>query len=264
VIKRALKLGTIGLLAALVLGLSGAAWYAFSAPQVERLPLASDLIDATSVEGGELLARTSIKTDFGQLAPEFVAQARRGFCGVATSVVVINALLHPQPRLTQKTLFTPAASAVRSELAVSFGGVTLEQLAQLLEAHGLHVGVVHASESSLESFRDTARAALGERRVFLIVNYHRALLGQEGPGHISPVGAYDPQTDRVLVLDVAAYKYPYTWVPVAKLWSAMNTTDSDSGKTRGYLLVSAGDDQRAASADGHVQQSRVGDEPARQ
>jgi hypothetical protein len=71
----------------------------------------------------------------------------------------------------------------------------------------------------------------------LVVNYDRRELGQSGAGHISPLGAYSPATDRLLILDVAAYKYPYTWVPVSKLWSAMNTIDSDSGRTRGFLLV---------------------------
>jgi hypothetical protein len=85
-----------------------------------------------------------------------------------------------------------------------------------------------------------ARTTLAESLTFVIVNYDRAVLGQDGGGHISPVGAYSPETDRMLVLDVAAYKYPYTWVPVSKLWSALNTIDPDSGQTRGYLLVSAG------------------------
>jgi hypothetical protein len=41
------------------------------------------------------------------------------------------------------------------------------------------------------------------------------------------------------VLDVAAHRYPYTWVPVSRLWSAMNTIDNDSGLARGYLLITA-------------------------
>jgi hypothetical protein len=158
---------------------------------------------------------------------------------------VINAAPHPQPRLTQHTLFAPAAAAVRSELGVSFRGLTLEQLARIIRAHGLEVRIVHAAQSDLESFRALARDALSESLVFLIVNYDRTALGQAGSGHISPIGAYDAETDRLLVLDVAGYKYPYTWVPTSKLWSAMNTTDSDSGKTRGYILVSAGDAQLA-------------------
>jgi hypothetical protein len=231
---------TVAGTAAIVVVFSVVAWYAFSPPPVQHLPLAPDLIDATAPTGEQMFVRTSIKTDYQQLVPEFVGQSRRGFCGVASSVAVINATLHPQPRLTQETLFTPGAAAVRSELAVSFGGLTLEQLAGVMRAHGLRVEVVHADHSTPEFFRNVARDTLAEPLVFLVVNYDRPTLGQEGPGHISPVGAYDPETDRLLILDVAAYKYPFTWVPVAKLWNAMNTIDSDSGQARGYLLVSAG------------------------
>ena len=110
--------------------------------------------------------------------------------------------------------------------------------------------VVHATQSSLEAFRNTARTTLAEPLIFLLVNYDRATLEQDGAGHISPVGAYNPETDRMLVLDVAAYKYPYTWVPASKLWSAMNTIDPDSGQTRGYLLISRSGAQQSASEDG--------------
>jgi len=236
-VKRVLKLVAIAITALAVSALSGAAWYALSAPPVHQLALPQDLVDAGSTEGAQMLARSSAKTDYDQLLPEFVSQSRRAFCGVATSVAVINTILHPQPRVTQETLFTPAASAVRGDLAVSLRGLTLEELAWIIQAHGLQVQFMHASNSSLESFRDIVRATLAEPLVFLIVNYDRASLGQEGGGHISPIGAYDTQTDRVLVLDVAAHRYPYTWIQTATLWSAMNTTDPDAGQTRGYLLV---------------------------
>lgn len=91
----------------------------------------------------------------------------------------------------------------------------------------------------VDSFREAARTALGESDTFLIVNDDRRQLQQAGAGHISPVGAFDAPTDRVLILDVATRKYPYTWVPLAALWTAMNTADSDTGHTRGYLLVAA-------------------------
>lgn len=235
--KRGLKFVVIAITAVAMSALSGTAWYALSVPPFHRLALPPDLIDAGAAEGERMLARSSAKTDYDQLLPEFVSQSRRAFCGVATSVAVINAILQPQPRVTQETLFTPAAAAVHGDLVVSLRGLTLEELARMIQAHGLQVQFMHASNSSLESFRDIARATLAEPLVFLIVNYDRAALGQEGAGHISPIGAYDTQTDRVLVLDVAAHHYPYTWVQTAKLWSAMNTTDPDAGQTRGYLLV---------------------------
>ncbi|EWS64201.1 Phytochelatin synthase [Hydrogenophaga sp. T4] len=120
---------------------------------------------------------------------------------------------------------------------MSFAGLTLEELARVLRAHGLQVRIVHAENTDLASFRTAAQATLSEPHTFLVANYDRRGLGQSGAGHISPIGAFSPATDRLLVLDVAAHKYPYAWVPVSRLWDAMNTVDADSGRTRGYLLV---------------------------
>lgn len=72
---------------------------------------------------------------------------------------------------------------------------------------------------------------------YIIVNYQRSVLGQSKSGHISPLAAYHEQSDRFLIEDVASYKYPPVWVSTENLWKAMNTTDSISQKTRGYLVV---------------------------
>lgn len=235
--RRTLKLVALAIPTTALLITSGVARYAFSAPLVENLPLATDLIAVSSKEGRELLAASPNRTDYGQLEPYLLPQERRAFCGPATSAAVINAALGPQTRVTQSSLFSPAVSAIKSELAVSFSGLTLEELAKVLRAHGLQVTIVHAEHSDVASFRNAAQSALSEPLTFLVTNYDRRGLGQSGAGHISPIGAFSPSTDHLLVLDVAAYKYPYAWVPVSKLWSAMNTVDSDSGRTRGYLLV---------------------------
>lgn len=237
--KRSLKIAVIALFGLLTLALSGTAWVVLSAPEVHRLELAPGLIDATSDNGREMLAHALAKADYERLDTEFVPQSRQAYCGVATSVTVINAMLHPQPELTQDTVFTPKVVAVKSELAVTFSGLTLGQLAGLFEAHGLRAQIIYAGHSGIDAFREIVRTNLADASAYLVVNYDRKTLKQEGSGHISPVAAYSAEKDAVLILDVAAYKYPYTWVPVAKLWDAMNTIDSESGQSRGYLLISS-------------------------
>jgi hypothetical protein len=218
---------------------SGVAWYAFSTPSAEHLSLPDDLIAAPAERGRRLLMASSSKVDHGQLDPLLKPQIRRGFCGPATIAAVINAALRPLVPVTQTSLFTPAASAIKSELAVSLSGLTLGEVAQIVQAHGLIAGKFHADQADVASFRTAVQASLSEPLTYLVVNYDRRVLGQTGAGHISPLGAFDPDTDRVLVLDVAAHRYPYTWVPVSRLWSAMNTIDNDSGLARGYLLITA-------------------------
>jgi hypothetical protein len=72
----------------------------------------------------------------------------------------------------------------------------------------------------------------------VLVNYLRSAIGQERGGHISPVAAYDADTDRLLVLDVSRYKYPPVWVEAAALFEAMDTPDADNAdRSRGFLVV---------------------------
>ncbi|GAB0489190.1 hypothetical protein MMPV_000407 [Pyropia vietnamensis] len=71
----------------------------------------------------------------------------------------------------------------------------------------------------------------------LVAAYNRRSLGQTGSGHFSPLGAYDAPTDSVLVLDVARFKYPPHWVPLADMAAAMAPVDPDTGAPRGYLLL---------------------------
>ena len=71
----------------------------------------------------------------------------------------------------------------------------------------------------------------------LLGNYQREVLGQGRVEHISPIGAYNSESDSVLIMDTAAHKWPHTWVPVDELFAAMDTIDGASGQSRGYLLV---------------------------
>ncbi len=81
------------------------------------------------------------------------------------------------------------------------------------------------------------RAAFSQPGQFVIANFNRTALQQQGAGHFSPVAAYSPQADSVLVMDVARYKYPAFWVSVTDLFASMNTVDSSSKMTRGWLTI---------------------------
>jgi hypothetical protein len=55
---------------------------------------------------------------------------------------------------------------------------------------------------SLDGFRRVAGEYLDKKDHYVIVNYLRNGIGQEWGGHISPLAAYDADTDRFLILDV--------------------------------------------------------------
>lgn len=71
----------------------------------------------------------------------------------------------------------------------------------------------------------------------MVVSFSRSELGQTGDGHFSPIGGYDAETDKALVLDVARFKYPPYWVDLPSLYSAMKPPDSATGLPRGYFLM---------------------------
>ena len=139
--------------------------------------------------------------------------------------------------MSQDDVFSPEAVAVRSRLRTFFTGMPLEALAATLRADGTQAAAIHAGDATEAAFRDVVRRNASTPGDYLVINYHREALGQQGGGHFSPVGAYDAASDRVLILDVATFRYPPVWARVADLFAAMNTVDPESGLTRGWIEV---------------------------
>merc|ERR1712032_276346 len=95
-------------------------------------------------------------------------------------------------------------------------------------------------DSFTNLFRATVRTTLGgTQREFLVASYSRQRLGQTGGGHFSPIGGYHEESDSVLIMDVARFKYPAHWVPLEELVQAMLCPDPDTGRPRGYLHLRA-------------------------
>jgi hypothetical protein len=212
--------------------------------------------------GQLLLTRSGERADYGPLAEQFLIQANLAYCGVASAVMVLNSLAVPAPAVegyspyrfwTQENVFDPPATRafVRPE-RVAREGMTLAQLHGLMASHGLVVERYHGERLSLEQFRALLRRNLADPGDRLLVNYHRPAVGQAGGGHIAPIAAYSATTDRVLILDVARYRYPSVWVPVEDLWQAIRTLDSSSGRSRGVLSLRRAPTQPEASSGGAV------------
>jgi hypothetical protein len=206
------------------------------------------LIPFDSTEGEKLLGESKSKDNFFPLSMQFVTQINQAYCGVASMVMVLNSLKIPAPEapeykgynvFTQENFFNHEdTKKVITPEVVAHRGLTLSQIGRLLASYGVTVKVYSASEINLDRFRNLASENLNRRGNFIIVNFLRQVMGEKGGGHISPLAAYNAQSDRFLILDVSRYKYPPVWVKTADLWQAMSTVDSDSGTTRGFVLVS--------------------------
>lgn len=220
------------------------------------------------------LERSRHKVDFFRLANQFESQANGGFCGLASGVIVLNALrvddksaekprdtssippdlarrIPPKfdpffARYTQATFFDDRFEKVKPR-AVFFGqpaspgarpspGLELRQLGEILMAHGLDVAIfVVADKAAQTKQKADIVENLRTSGDYVVVNYFRPELGQKGGGHLSPLGAYDQKSDSFLILDVNANAQHWVWAPAAALFDAMRTRDG--AENRGFLLI---------------------------
>jgi len=125
--------------------------------------------------------------------------------------------------------------------------MAIQVLASLADCNGAAADVMYAPRASHDSkeakeFADLFRASVREtcssgERQFLIASYSRGYLGQTGDGHFSPIGGYHEESDSVLIMDVARFKYPPHWAPLKDLAYAMLIPDSETGKPRGFIRL---------------------------
>lgn len=208
---------------------------------------AEDLLYLTSEQGEARLLDADLNRDYFSLATYVESEQILTFCGPATVAAVANALgiprpspdrLYPWTLFTQDTLFNEANQKLKPYAMVEHEGLTLAELDTFIENTGLAAEHHFADETSVDELRTAIRETLEDRDARFIANYSRKALPQEGDGHISPIGAYDEETDSVLILDVAKYKYPPVWISVEKLHAAMMMVDEGSNRSRGFVRVS--------------------------
>lgn len=207
---------------------------------------APGLVRFEAPEGRRLLLESEAHEAFFPLIAQFETQKSTAHCGPASIVMVLNALEVPAPAafdsyrlFTQDNVLDALSEPITSGRAVARRGMALIEVANVLRAYGLSVDVHYAGQSSIDAFRGRAAEHLGRPGSHVIVNYSRTALGQDGPGHISPLGAYDADSDRFLILDVSRYKAPAVWVLAERLFAAMAEPIGPNTGTRGFLLIRA-------------------------
>lgn len=232
---------------------------------------AQTLVPFSSEEGLARLVRSAAKVDFPALANQFEPQSNGAFCGPTTTAIVLNTVrgrsadlprdrsrLRPEdfqfapagfdpsvPRFTQDNVIgrgLKTRSQVLGEPVMINGkqtrdfGYQLRQLDELLHAHELVTRLVIVDDKQAEGdIRRDLVQNLQRAGDYVVVNYRRVEVGQTGGGHISPLGAFDAESDSVLVLDVNPASAGWVWMPVASLIRGMRTFDTV--ENRGYILV---------------------------
>jgi len=153
------------------------------------------------------------------------------FCGPATVVNLFQSL--DINRYDQDNLFDHAKV---SRWKARFMGLTLDELADLIRSNAdLEVTVLR--DLTRESFRSHLQH-MNDPAYRYLINFDRYPLFGVSVGHFSPIGGYLADSDLVFVLDVLEAYKPFL-VPADRLYAAMDTPDSETGKKRGLLLVRA-------------------------
>ena len=225
-----------------------------------RRPLPSPPATAFSSEAGQALFRAALAEGnmgcFFPLIEQFRTQDEPAYCGLSSLTMVLNAL-RIDPKRTWKGpwrwFHESMLDCCEPLSVVKARGITFNKLVCLARCNGATVEAHRAEQASCSepegppsppseaesAFRSAVQAVCrGSGGQQLIVSYSRKEFLQTGDGHFSPIGGYHAASDSVLILDVARFKYPPHWVPLRALWRAMGRADAETGKCRGYLVLS--------------------------
>lgn len=201
-----------------------------------------------------------LDADFFKYQNGWEAQITQALCSIATSAALLNSLRFesaspssfelptdplytPFPWATQHYLMSSAEFNPCVNKALGGGpsnadsvyhmGLGLSMVPRLLNCYlqsNGYVATPHPADPSTEKddLKNILVKALRERDSRVLLNYDRGGIGQgpNGHGHWSPLGGYDPLSDRFLVMDVAKYKHPIVWVTWDDLYGGASTLDS--------------------------------------
>mmetsp|Transcript_57954 Transcript_57954/g.142164 ORF Transcript_57954/g.142164 Transcript_57954/m.142164 type:complete len:361 (-) Transcript_57954:158-1240(-) len=220
----------------------GSAWYGNHRELMAQID-GTENIQANSTLGIALLHDPSslMKPFYAGLWEHFVSQVSQAHCGVATMVTMLNAMNLPREERPMADMYAPYSYFTQenfwnnctndvmkpSGIIQDPYGITLEQLSRFLQCY---------APSDFEYAGDMPKKAVTFREMvikhmraddhYLGVNFHRGTLGQAGGGHHSPIAGYNAEKDMVLMLDVNRAKFYPVWVPLVRMYDAMNTNDS--------------------------------------
>lgn len=240
--------------------------------------LPKSLVDYRSNESKVRLLRSMSKgtaVPFLSLTSCFNTQSEPAFCGLSTLAIILNSLRIDPQRLWKtpwRWFSEELLDCCRPLEVIKEVGVTMEEFQCLAACNGALCKLVRPKDTE-EDFKMFTKALLcacmGGRNLkcekkdldcyerenntcesedsvdeenpstYIAISYNRKVLNQTGTGHYSPVAAYDEESDSVLILDTARFKYPPYWVPLQVLFQAMLPVDDSTGKSRGYFLLTA-------------------------
>ena len=207
-------------------------------PAEEEAPAPKLSATATAVTADTTYLRSAPAPDYWAFAPFVKPQFTNSACSIASVTSALNGLrglpaLAETSIVTQPGLLEITGDPVWADVSAEGGdGVTFAQLVaftnEAIAASGM-------DGYRTESFHPAAAdgAALAKMRTMLVANeataedailvyFNQGVVTGDWDGpHVSVIGAYDAENDRVLVLEVDQEWYIPYWTPAPVLLAAM-------------------------------------------
>ncbi|KAJ3205790.1 hypothetical protein HDU67_008634, partial [Dinochytrium kinnereticum] len=210
-----------------------------------KRPLPDPCIAFHSPLGKRLFRRaitTSYMESYYPLSMHYTTQSDPAFCGLTSLCMVLNSLeVDPFRRWKGcwRWFDEEMLECCWSIERVRREGITLPEFGVLARCNGLEARIRRADDGvcNKELFISDIKRVSKSTKEVMVVSFSRQSLLQTGTGHFSPIGGYDEKENKVLIFDVARFKYPAYWVSVDLLWESIHPIDEDTGKPRGYLLL---------------------------
>ncbi|KAJ3114349.1 nucleolar DEAD-box protein required for synthesis of 60S ribosomal subunit [Phlyctochytrium bullatum] len=211
----------------------------------ERMTKYKKSLIALNAEEGRRLIKESLAAGYAeaflQLSGNLAHQSDPAFCGLSSLAMVLNTLeIDPQRqwkgvwRWYDETLLDCLGPMEQ----IKQKGITFDEFACLARCNGLDVEARRFDDLSYEQFvRDVKAVCAGDGTVHMVASFSRKVMDQTGDGHFSPIAAFHEAEGKVLVLDVARFKYPSYFAPLKKMYEAFAPIDKETGKSRGYFLL---------------------------
>ncbi|KAJ2957888.1 hypothetical protein NQZ79_g6484 [Umbelopsis isabellina] len=208
--------------------------------------LPEELTKVSSPEG-KLLFREAM--DAGQtegffpLTGAFASQSSPSYCGPSSLALVLNAL-NVDPKKIWKGAWRwysdDMLHCCSPKEQMQKNGITFDQFACLAKCH-CNVVVKRATNITFDEFLEDLEKTTASSDQHMVISFSRKTLGQTGDGHFSPIGAFHPKSNKALVLDTARFKYPSYWCSAKVLYDSLMPIDKETGRSRGYFLLSYDD-----------------------
>ncbi|MEO5971278.1 MAG: phytochelatin synthase family protein [Bdellovibrionia bacterium] len=226
--------------------------------QAENTPKPKYGPEATPLSISHEYFRTHPANHFWQFIPYYSAQRDGAACSVATVTMLVNAaragaglkLNADDPLITQDSLLKKIKNpAWKDWLSKGGHGVSLDEVGPIAEESLKSVGleparveIVHANDFTEKTKKKLHQALIDSEKPngpYILANFIQGTYtGDASIGHFAPIGAYDVEKKKVLVLDPDREWYEPYWISEETFLKGMATIDLTQLKHRGYIIIS--------------------------